>query len=168
MVSYFALSWIVNEKKFPISSRNTGKKLSSQLNETSKDFNLGNDTNAGTTDNETSELQASRLPKIYKGLRSLKIVEVMVKTQTERKIAHKVREEVTNALTAVENGVHDAVLAAMDNLEIPKNQMAVRSITNSSGRGPNSMVRNLDYRDFSGITENTAAISASNRILLNF
>ena len=42
-----------------------------------------------------------------------------------------------------------------------------RSITESSGRGPNSVVQNADQRDFTGITENTPLTSASSRVDLN-
>ena len=45
--------------------------------------------------------------------------------------------------------------------------MAVRSIIESSGRGPNSMVQNPDQRDFSGNTDNTPLMSASCPIDLN-
>ena len=45
--------------------------------------------------------------------------------------------------------------------------MAVRSITESSGSGPNNMVQNPDQRDFSDKTEKTSLISASSRVDLN-
>ena len=44
-------------------------------------------------------------------------------------------------------------------------EMSVRSIIESSGGGPNSMVRNPDRRDFSCNTENTPLMSASSRDL---
>ena len=66
----------------------------------------------------------------------------------EKNIADKIRKEVDGALMSVENRVHDAMLTAMDNVVIPRIEMAVRSITESSGRGPNSTVRNSDQRDF--------------------
>ena len=39
--------------------------------------------------------------------------------------------------------------------------MAVRSVAWSSGRGPTSIVRNPDRRDFSGNLENTPLMTAS-------
>ena len=63
--------------------------------------------------------------------------------------------------------MHDTILAAKDNVVIPRVHMAVRSITESSERDPCSMVRNSDQREFTGNTENTPLMSASNRILLN-
>ena len=45
--------------------------------------------------------------------------------------------------------------------------MAVTSIIDSSGHGPNSVVQNPDRRDFAGKTENTPFMSASSRFDLN-
>ena len=45
--------------------------------------------------------------------------------------------------------------------------MAVKSVTDSLGRGPSSMVQNRDQRDFSGNTENTPLLSVSSRVDLN-
>ena len=46
-----------------------------------------------------------------------------------------------NAVTAVENRIYDAILTAMNNLVMPRIEMAVRSITELSGRGRNSVVQ---------------------------
>ena len=67
-------------------------------------------------------------------------------------------KEFDNALTAVENRFHEAILPSMDNLVIPRVETAVRSITGSSGRGPNSVAHNHDQRDFSGNMENHYSI----------
>ena len=54
----------------------------------------------------------------------------------------------------VEDRAHDEILAVMDNVVILRAEMAVISITESSGRGPNSMVQLRNQRDFSGKAEN--------------
>ena len=64
----------------------------------------------------------------------------------------------------VESRLHDAILTAMDSVVIPHFEMAVRSITESSGSGPSSVVQNPDRWDFGGNTENTRLMSASSRI----
>ena len=61
----------------------------------------------------------------------------------------------------------DAILTAMDNVVIPQVEMAVRSITVSSGRGPSNVVQSIDRMDFTGNTENTALMSATSWIDLN-
>ena len=51
---------------------------------------------------------------------------------------------------AVKNRVHDAFLTTMENVVIPKVTKGMRSTTESSGRGPSSMVQNPDQWDFLG------------------
>ena len=68
---------------------------------------------------------------------------------------------------AVENRMHDAILTAMVKVAIPRVEMAMRSITNSSGHEPNSVVQNPDRRDFTAKTENTPLTSTSSRLGLN-
>ena len=62
---------------------------------------------------------------------------------------------------AVENSMQDLILTAMDKMVIQRVEMAVRSITVSSGHGPNSVFQNLDLKDFTGNTEKTPLMSAS-------
>ena len=81
-----------------------------------------------------------------------------------RNFAEKSRKEVKNAITAVKNWVRDAILTAIRNVELPGVKMALRSITESSGRRPNGLVQNLRQVDFSGNTENTPLMSASSRV----
>ena len=68
--------------------------------------------------------------------------------------------DVDNAVMAVENGVHLAIMTAVDNVVNPRVEIAVGSITESSGRGFRSMVKNPDQRDFTGNTENSPLMSA--------
>ena len=67
----------------------------------------------------------------------------------------------------VENRVHDAILTSMGNVVLPRVEKAVRSITESLMRWPNSMVQNPDPRDFSGNTENTPLMLAPSWEYLN-
>ena len=55
----------------------------------------------------------------------------------------------------------------MDNVVKPQVELAVRSITESSGRGPSSMLQNRDQRDFTGNIVSTPLMSASSRVNLN-
>ena len=63
-------------------------------------------------------------------------------------IDDKIMKKVNNAVMTVENRMHDAIVTAMDNVFIQRVEMAVRSITGSSGHGPNSVVQNLDKKEF--------------------
>ena len=59
--------------------------------------------------------------------------------------------------------MHDAILTAMNYVVIPRVEMAVRSMTSSSGNGPNSIVQNHDRMDFTSNAEKTPPRSASSR-----
>ena len=61
----------------------------------------------------------------------------------------------------VENRMHDAILAAIHNVVIPIVEMAVPSITGSTGHGTNSEVQNPDRRDFLENIRNIPLASAS-------
>ena len=63
--------------------------------------------------------------------------------------------------------MHEAISTAMNDEVIPRVEMAVRLITGSSGKAPNSVVQKLDRRDFTKITENTPLSSSSSRLVLN-
>ena len=76
----------------------------------------------------------------------------------EKFFAVKIRREFDSTVVVVKNRV---LLTTMDNVMKPKVQTTARSITESSGRGPNSIVQNPDKKDFSGNTANITLISAS-------
>ena len=62
---------------------------------------------------------------------------------------------------ALENRMQDAIFTAMDNVIIPRVEMAVRSIMESPGRGLSSVVQNPDQKDVKGNLEITPLKSAS-------
>ena len=63
----------------------------------------------------------------------------------------------------VENRMHDAFLTAIDNVVIPRVEMAVKSITGSTGHGTNCEVQNPDRRYFFGNFRKAPLMSASTR-----
>ena len=67
----------------------------------------------------------------------------------------------------VEGQIHDVISAAKDNLVMPRVQMAVWTIMESSDRWPSSVVQNPDLRDFSASTEYIQLMAASSRTYLN-
>ena len=146
--------------------KHQNKRLLSQLIETSNCFIIGNDINADTIEIETLEPQTSGLVNNFVwsivGENSASHDEVI-----QRNFADNFRKEVVNAVMAVESRVPDEISTAMYNVVIPIAELAVRSVIESSGRGPNSMAQNPDQRDFSGNTENTPLMSALSRVDLN-
>ena len=67
----------------------------------------------------------------------------------------------------VKNRMDGPILTAMYKVVLPRAEMAVRSITGSSGHGPLSVVQNPNRRAFTENTENTPLMSASSRLDLN-
>ena len=126
-------------------------------------FFIGNGITANTLGNETLEPQANGRLKNFE-----KIVDTASQNQVIRNNNDdKIRDAVDSAVIAVENRIYDAILTAMNDVVIPRVEMAVKSITSSSGNGPNSIVQNPARRDFTGNTENTRLRSASSWSDLN-
>ena len=70
-------------------------------------------------------------------------------------IGDKNGRAVDNSVLTVENRMHDAILTAMDKIVFPGVEIAVKSITGSSGHGQNSEVQSSDREDFLGHADNT-------------
>ena len=136
------------------------------MNENINDFIVGNNTKADAIGNETLEPQTSCLINFF-GRSTVGTNSASQDQTIEKNIADKIRKEVGNAVMAFENRVHDAILTAMDNVVIAMVEMAVTSISESSGRRHRSMVQNPDQRDYSWSTENTPLLSACSRVDLN-
>ena len=119
----------------------------SLLRETLNDFIIGNNVNTDAIENESLEPQSKGFVNNF-GTSSVGENSIGHDQGFGKNIADKIRKEVDNAIMVVENRVHDGILAAMDNVIIPRVEMAVKSIIESSGRGAGSMVQNPDQRDF--------------------
>ena len=71
----------------------------------------------------------------------------------EKSITGKVHSEADSLVATVETRVHDAFLAAMDSLVIPRVQLALKLVNVSSRWDPGSFGLDPDQRDFSGYVE---------------
>ena len=67
----------------------------------------------------------------------------------EKSISDRAKSDVENFVAMIETRVHDAILCAMDNLVIPRLELAMKSTDASSTRDPSIVVLDLDQRDFS-------------------
>ena len=146
--------------------KHQNKKLLSKLNETSNDFIIGSDTNADKIENETVEPQTSGLVNSF-GKSAVGENSISRNQVTDGIITEEIREEVDNAITDVKKRLHEGNLTAMDNVVIPRAEIAVRLITESSGQGPNSMVQIPDQTYFPGNTEKIPLKSDSGRVDIN-
>ena len=131
--------------------------------ETLNDFNIGNNTNMGATENGKLEQKTNGLSGDFE-----KFVDCSSQNQVnENDIDDKIRRAGDGVVLTVENRMHDAILTAMDKVLMPRVATAVRSSSGSIGHGPTSGVQNPDRRDFTGNTENTPLMSAFSRLDLN-
>ena len=93
---------------------------------------------------ETSEQQSNcqhiDFEKFVKSASQNQVIEIIIED--------KIREAVNEAVLAIENRMHDAILTAMHKVVIPRDDMAVKSITGSSRHEPNSEVQNPNRRKF--------------------
>ena len=143
--------------------RTEEKRQLSPLNETLNDFIVGKGTNVSAMENETLEQQTNGQHNNVE-----RFVDSAIQNQViENYFNHRIRRAVNNALLTVENRMHNTILTAMDKMVIPRVEMAVKSITGSSGHGPKSEVQNPDRKDFLGNAGNTPLMSASIWLDLN-
>ena len=142
------------------------KKQLSQLNESLNDFVIGININVRAIGKGILESQTNgcynNFEKILDGENSACQIQVI-----ENNIDYKITKAVDNAVKTGKNCMHDACLTAMNEIVIPKAQMAVRPINKSSVQGPSSVVQKHDRRDFTGKTKNTPLMLASSRLDLN-
>ena len=81
----------------------------------------------------------------------------------EENFVSKVRSEVDNGMTTVETRIQDAVFTAIENLVVPRVELAMKSANVSSGRSVDGNVLEPDQRDFSGNIKGLQ-VTASSRI----
>ena len=117
-----------------LAKKHQNKKLISQL-KSLNDFVNGNNANAEAAENEAVETETGyfvgNFERLTVGENNTSHDEVV-----ERKISDRSGKVINSVVKAVEIRVHEAIWTAMDNIVIPRVEMAVRSITGSSERGP--------------------------------
>ena len=131
------------------------------MDEILNDFVIGNGIIVNTTGNEALESRDNGRHEDFE-----KIVERASQNKAPWSDTTE-SDAVENAVFAVENRIHDAVLTAVNNVVILQVEMAIQSITSSSGNGPNSIFQNPGRIDFIRNTANAPLRSASSRLDLN-
>ena len=141
-----------------VSTRKKKSQQKTQLNQLN-DFIIGDGTNVNAMEKETLEQQTNGLHRDFDRFDNSLSENYVIESNTDDRI----RNAVDNAPIAVENRTQEAILPAMNDVVVPRVEMAVRSITGSSGYGTNCIAQNQDRRDCTGNTYNTPLRSASNR-----
>ena len=106
------------------------------------DFVIVSNTYAGAVRNESLEPQTNGLSKSFGRITVGENVACQDQV-IEQNIDDKIGKAVDNAVMTVENRVQDAILTAMLIVVIPRVEMTVTSMTESSGRGPSIWFESL-------------------------
>ena len=90
-------------------------------------FIISNDANVDVSENETAGSLFDNFVEIF-GKSAVGENETNDDQKFGRNIGHRKTKKVDTAVMTVKNWVHDAMLAAMDNVVIPRKEMAMISI----------------------------------------
>ena len=124
--------------------KNQQKRQLSHLDETLNDSAIGNSVNVNVSESETFEQETTGQLKDFGRLdnseRQNQGIENHIDDQTTR--------AVDSAVMIFENRRHDAILTAIDNVVIARVEMAVKSITGSTGHRINCEIQNRDREHF--------------------
>ena len=143
--------------------KNQQKWLLSQLDDTSTDIDIGNIVNVNVLESESLKQQTKGQPNDWE------IIDLSARQNQviENNIDDQIPGAVSSAVMTVAIRMHDSILTAIHNVVIPRIEMAVKTITGSTGHGVNSEVQNPDRRNFLGNIRNTSVMSASCRLDLD-
>ena len=108
--------------------QNQQKKQPSQLKETVNYFTIGNGVDVNAMENENLEQQTSGPHNNFERIHNNCSENQVMETNTDDRI----RNTVDNAVIAFENGMHDSILTATNDVVIPRVKITVRSIASSS------------------------------------
>ena len=115
--------------------QNHQKTQFSQINGTLNDFVIPKNIDASVVENGTLEPQTTG--RFNNSERNIGGEDGAGQNQVNNSnIDDKIRKAVANAVMTVENRMHDAILTAMDKVVNLRVEIAMRSITGSTGHGP--------------------------------
>ena len=66
----------------------------------------------------------------------------------ERNVVSEVRSDVDSVMTTIKTKVKDALMTAIENLVVPRIELAMKSFNASSGHELGSFMLDLDHMDF--------------------
>ena len=141
--------------------KNQQEKRPNQLKENLKDFIISGRRIVNATEKERLEEQTNIQHNVFERVDNSLSESQVKKSNTE----YRIRNAVDNAVNAVENYMHDAILSAKNFVVIQRNDMAVRLFKGSSRNGTKGTVQsgNLNQEIPKGNAENTPLRSASSR-----
>ena len=146
--------------------RQSNKRLLSQLDDFDQNVIIGNTAsegqenvvvNEGINDQDFTVGTSNVSPVINKNAMNVKTL--------ERCFNERIDREMNNIIDTVEDRIQNAILAAIDNIVAPKNELANRSLNAFSGRDVTSVSANSECREHAGIGASFENASENNNTI---
>ena len=146
--------------------RQSNKRLLSQLDDFEQDVFIGNAAskrqenvavNEGTNDQEFTVGTSYDSSTVNGNAMSVKTL--------ERCFNERIDREMNNIVDTVEERIQNAILTAIDNIIVPKIELAIRSVNASSGRDMTSVSAHSERREYTGINASLENASENNDTL---
>ena len=146
--------------------RQSNKRLLSQLDDFEQDVFIGNAAskrqenvavNEGTNDQEFTVGTSYDSSTVNGNAMSVKTL--------ERCFNERIDREMNNIVDTVEDRIQNAILTAIDNIIVPKIELAIRSVNASSGRDVTSVTANSERGERVGINASFENASENNNTL---
>ena len=146
--------------------RQSNKRLLSQLNDFDQDMIIGNAASERQENIMVNEGTNDRDFTVGTTSNNLATNEKTVNVKTlERCFSERIDREMNNIVDRVEDRIQNAILTAIDNIVVPKIELAIRSINTSSGRDVTSVTANSERGEHVGINASIENASGNNNIL---
>ena len=146
--------------------RQSNKRLLSQLDDFEQDVFIGNTAskrqenvavNEGTNDQEFTVGTSYDSSTVNGNAMSVRTL--------ERCFNERIDREMNNIVDTVEDRIQNAILTAIDNIIVPKIELAIRSVNASSGRDVTSVTANSERGERVGINTSFENASENNNTL---
>ena len=146
--------------------RQSNRRLLSQLDNFDRDMIIGNTVSERQENIVASEGTNDRDFTVRTSSNNMAINENAMNVKTlERYFNERIDKEMSNIVDTVEDKIQNAILTAIDNIVVPKIDLAIGSIKASSGRDVTSVNANSERGERVGINASFENASGNNNLL---
>ena len=132
--------------------RQSNRRFLSELDDSDQDMVIGNAASERQENVVVNEDTNDRDFTVGTSSNNIAINESTVNVRTlERCFNERIDREMSNIVDTVEDRIQNAILTAIDNLDAPKIELAIRSINASSGRDVTRVTANSEREEHVGI-----------------
>ena len=146
--------------------RQSNRRLLSQLDDFDQDVIIGNATSERQESNVVNEGTNDRDFTVTASSNDMTVNKISMDVKTlERCFNERIDKEMNNFVVMVEDRIQNAILTAVDNIIMPKIELAVRSVNTSSGRDVTSVGANSERGEHVGLNASFENASGSDKTL---